>query len=351
MLSIESWLLIFSVISAGLITAVTIPLIVSISRDKNILDEPANRKSHKYAIPHLGGIAILFGFYIAVFLIDHFNPIPEFKAIVLALFILFFTGLKDDIIGSTPLSKLTMQIISFAILIFMGDLRFTNLHGFLGIYEISYFASVFITLFVLIVIINTFNLIDGVDGLASGIGISSSIILGSWFFVSGNYNYSAFSFSLTTALFGFFFYNVFGLRNKIFMGDTGSMILGIIISILIIKFNELNIALTEWYNINSTPAVSIGIIIIPLLDTLKVFIIRLSQGRSPFKPDKSHFHHKLMTYGFSHFGITLRILLLNTLLTIVAFLLQDLGIITLTLIICILGFLVFLIPFRIKLKI
>ncbi len=337
----QNILLLAILLISGLVTIRTIPLIVTISRKKKILDEPSNRKSHIEAIPHLGGIAIFFGFIIGIFLIDYLTPIPEFESIILALILLFFTGLKDDVIGSTPYAKLIMQIISLSVLIFMGGLRFTNLHGFLGINEISELTSILLTFFVLVVIINTFNLIDGVDGLAAAIGITTSITLGIWFFVSGNINFAAFAFTLSACLMGFFFYNVFGKRYKIFMGDTGSMTIGILISILIINFNELNINGNEWYSIKSTPAVSFAILAIPLLDTLKVFFVRLINKRSPFKPDKAHFHHELMARGLSHFNITLVIVLVNSLIIVGAFLFQSIGVASLIFSIFTLGLILF----------
>jgi UDP-N-acetylmuramyl pentapeptide phosphotransferase/UDP-N-acetylglucosamine-1-phosphate transferase len=211
-------------------------------------------------------------------------------------------------------------------LIFLADFRFTHLHGFMGINELNIFASVTLTLFVMIVFINAFNLMDGIDGLASGLSILATSVFGIWFSLAGHTELTVLAFSLTGGLVGFFFYNVFGSKNKIFMGDTGSLILGTVMSVLVIKFNEVNIDQSHAMAIASAPAVSFGIIIYPLFDTIRVFSIRILQKRSPFSPDKNHIHHRLLALGMSHKRATFTILITNTLFLIPLFLLQGIGI-------------------------
>jgi UDP-N-acetylmuramyl pentapeptide phosphotransferase/UDP-N-acetylglucosamine-1-phosphate transferase len=224
---------------------------------------------------------------------------------------MFFIGLKDDLMDIPAKKKLMFQIITASLLIVIGDFRFTDIQGVFGFHEISYPVSFVITLFFMISLINAFNLIDGIDGLASGVCILISTVLGSWFLLAGHPEYGIMSFSLAGSLIAFFLYNVFGIKNKIFMGDTGSLILGLIMVIMVIKFNEFNINQLAPYAIHNAPAVSIGILIIPVIDTLRVFLIRISESHSPFAPDMNHIHHKFLKLGNSHLKSTIYIVLIN----------------------------------------
>jgi len=183
-----------------------------------------------------------------------------------------------------------------------------------------------LTLFVIIVIINSFNLIDGVDGLATSLGILSSSFFGVWFFISGNIEYSLISAAVAGTLLAFFRFNVFGGENKIFMGDTGSLIVGLLMAVQVIMFNEKNIGFTSAFTIKSAPAVSFAVFIVPLFDTLRVFLIRMSRGRSPFIADKNHLHHCLLKLGLSHLQTTLLIVLTNICFITLALALQNIGI-------------------------
>ncbi len=174
----------------------------------------------------------------------------------------------------------------------------------------------------MVVIINAFNLIDGIDGLASGLAILAATTFGCWFFIKGNIQFAILSFALTGSLSGFFIYNVFGNKNKLFMGDTGSLIIGLVISTLVVYFNEFNIDKTALYAIGAAPSVSFAIIIIPLIDTLRVMTIRIAQGKSPFSPDNSHIHHKLLELVNSHIKVTLIFITANVFLIAFALLLN-----------------------------
>lgn len=238
---------------------------------------------------------------------------------------MFGLGIKDDIMEIAPKTKLAGQIFAALIVIIMGDIRFTNFHGIFGIHEINYISSVLFTVFVIIVVTNGFNLIDGIDGLASGISGLCTATFGIWFFLTENYEYVVLSAALLGALISFFRFNVFGKHNKIFMGDTGSLILGLLISILMIRFNELNIYSDFAYAVKAAPAISIGILAVPLFDTARVMIIRIKNKRSPFQPDKNHVHHRMISLGFKHVAATIRIMAVNILFITVAFSLGYLG--------------------------
>jgi UDP-N-acetylmuramyl pentapeptide phosphotransferase/UDP-N-acetylglucosamine-1-phosphate transferase len=292
-------------------------------------DQPNGRSSATVAVPTLGGIAIFFSYIISATIGIDGNAFQGLTSIFVAVLLMFFIGMKDDILNISPYKKITAQLITAAILIFNAGIRFTNLHGFLGIQELNPFEGVLLTAFVMIVFINAYNLIDGIDGLAAGLGIFATIIFGTWFFLSGHFEYAILSFALTGALSGFFFYNVYGSKNKIFMGDTGSLVLGTIMSVIVIKFNEFNIDQSAAWSISSAPAVSFAILIYPLFDTMRVFTIRILNKRSPFTPDKNHLHHRLLAIGFSHKQATYIIISSSILVMIPVLMMQRIGIVQL----------------------
>jgi UDP-N-acetylmuramyl pentapeptide phosphotransferase/UDP-N-acetylglucosamine-1-phosphate transferase len=283
----------------------SIPTVVFIAKAKKLYDEPDPRKAHNGNVPLLGGMPIFAAILVCVGLFTDFESHKEFQYLIVSSVILFFIGLKDDILVTAPMKKLWGQLLSSLIIIVLGDVRLTNLQYFLGVTEINYFWSVLITLFVFIVIINGFNLIDGIDGLASGIGIVSTLFFGIWFFMAGENDYSVFNFAILGGLIAFFWFNVFSRKFKIFMGDAGSLLLGLFMAVMVIHFIEKNIPANDSFNIHSSPAVAIGILIVPLFDTLRVFVIRILNGRSPFTADKNHVHHKLLAMGLTHLQSTL----------------------------------------------
>lgn len=252
--------------------------------------------------------------------------------LIAGMTVLFFIGIKDDILVIDPNKKLWGEIVAILILVLLGNVRFTSLHGFLGIYTMNPYAGIVLSVFVMIVIVNSFNLIDGIDGLASGIGILISTTLGIWFFLVGNLNYAVLSVALAASLIAFFRYNVFGGTHKIFMGDTGSLIVGFVIGMLVIRFNEVNAVYKGVYAVKSAPAVSFGILIIPLFDTMRVFLIRILRGRSPFRADKNHLHHRLLLLGFTHFQSTAIIAGVNLVFILMVLAFASVGIVKLMII-------------------
>jgi UDP-GlcNAc:undecaprenyl-phosphate/decaprenyl-phosphate GlcNAc-1-phosphate transferase len=329
--SIPSWILIImGLIIAFCLTSYIIPSIVNISRAKNLYTLPNGRTSHYIETPTFGGIAVFIGFVISMVLVSGNHSIFEQRYIFAGLIIVFFIGIKDDILVIDPKKKLAGQIIAALILVVFADIRITNLYGLFNIGQLPYIPSMLLTIFVFIVIINGFNLIDGIDGLASGTGILTTMVFGLWFWKGGDMPFVIFCFSFIGSLTAFFIYNVFGRKNKIFLGDTGSMLIGFILSILVCHFLQEVRVSSSGINMPAAPAVVIGILIIPLFDSLRVFIIRVSNGKSPFKPDKQHLHHRLLQLGFSHLNATLILLSVNALFIIFCFTLQGIGIIKLT---------------------
>ena len=319
-------------ITLGLLLALGIsiylvPVVIRLVKELRLFDHPNERSSALRPIPTLGGIAIFLSFVFAVTISLYGYELPELIYIFAVLLLMFVVGLKDDIVDLPPWKKLVAELIAAGCIIIFAKIRFTNLHGFFGIEDIGLISSIIITTFFIIVIINAFNLMDGIDGLAAGLSILYATIFGFWFLINNHLNYAILSFTLVGSIAGFFYFNVFGGKNKIFMGDTGSLVLGTILSIIVIQFNEYNISPLGHFSVKSAPAVAFGILIYPLIDTLRVFIIRVLHKRSPFKPDKNHLHHRLLVLGFSHRKASFTIILTNMLFIVPIFALNDIGLI------------------------
>lgn len=320
-----------------------IPKIIKISRIKKLYDVPNHRSAATQIVPTLGGIAIFAGFRLSqIIALDSFN-ITELKYMSAGVLVMFLMGLKDDIIGISAKIKLFIQLLVAFYVVILGHYQITNLHGLLGIYEIEYFTGIILSVFVIVGIINSLNLIDGIDGLASGIGIIITGVFGVLFMNTGDYIYAITCFSLTGSLVAFFLYNVFGNTNKIFMGDTGSLILGIVVALITIHFIEL--APVSNMVVNGSSAIALAIIIVPVIDTIRVFAIRIAQRRSPFSPDMNHVHHKLLKLTGSHLVSSSIIIGVNGLIILLSFLLiEQLGNNLLFILLLITGFLLASIP-------
>ena len=320
----------WSFVAAGfllslIITWRAIPTIVTIAHQKELNGKPNGRSSHKNSTPLLGGMAVFAGFILSTVVIAGVGFVHELKYIIAGLIILLFIGLKDDILVIDPKKKLMAEIFASLIIIVLGDIRIENFHHFAGIDGISYIASIIFTLFVFIVIINGFNLIDGIDGLASGVGIITSLTFGIWFWIAGHIPYVVLCFSLTGSLIGFFRFNVFSKKNKIFLGDNGSMIIGLAMAVITVRFLQYEVNASGLAVIPSAASVAFCVMIVPLFDTLRVFTLRVVNGKSPFKADLQHIHHKLLDLGNSHLKATLIILSANILFIIIAVLFSGAG--------------------------
>ena len=311
-------------ILAFIVTLLVIPVIILVAKKKKLYDVPDDkRKLHKQPIPSLGGLGMFIGFILSLLLTINFaKDAPEFQFYIAAFLLIFFLGIKDDIMIISPAKKFTGQLIAAGILIYKSHLLITNMHGFLGITTIPVEASYFLTVFAIVVIINAFNLIDGVDGLAGGIGLISSLVFGIFFFVNGDIPYAVLAFSFAGSLIAFLYYNLH--PAKIFMGDTGSLMIGLINTILVIKFIQSGAAY-KLHPVMSAPAVGFGILFLPLMDTLRVFGLRIINGKSPFSPDRTHIHHLLLNRGFSHKQVTLTCVGISIAVSAIAFYFQSMG--------------------------
>jgi UDP-GlcNAc:undecaprenyl-phosphate GlcNAc-1-phosphate transferase len=320
--------IVFQIISAFLIglflVYYSIPVIVRISKEKHLFDMPNERRVNKNVVPNLGGIALFVGISISTLLSLLNDPFPDLRYILAGIIILFFIGIKDDILVISPRKKFIAQVICSLIIIIPGGIRLTNLHGILGLEEINYVFSVSISFLAIVAIINALNLIDGIDGLAASIGILASSFFGANFILMGNIPYAILSFATIGSLSSFSIYNVFGRKNKIFMGDTGSLILGLLLSVFVIEYNESALNLAEQQR-NFSPVFSLAILSVPLFDMVRLFTIRIIQNKSPFSPDINHIHHKLLKIDLSHKASTLIILSANLILIGIVYSLRSLN--------------------------
>lgn len=322
--------IILGFVTAFVAVLLAMPSLIKVAHLKNLIDEPDdNRKLHGKRIPTLGGIMIFAGTIFAYFLWFPFYKmnsvetygellaaVNDFKLIGASMLIIFFVGVKDDIFGTAPAKKLAAHLLVAFILVLMGDVRIKSMFGIFGITEeLPYAASVFLSIFTYIVIVNAFNLIDGIDGLAGGIGLIASAAFGIWFYLAGNIQLAVLAFALAGSLLGFLIFNFPPAR--IFMGDSGSMTIGLILSVLAIKLLGME---SEPKNLEyvSKPIFVLACLGYPLVDTLRIFVYRTLTGSSPFKADRNHIHHRCMDIGLKHSYTSLAIYAYSVILIVLA---------------------------------
>lgn len=311
-----------------------IPQILLIAFRKNLFDEIDPRKIHKGAVPRLGGIAffpsILFSILLMLGIGRRFAPeimndvlqssLTGLCFITCAVIILYLVGMADDLIGLKYRAKFVAQVVS-ASLIIIGDIYVDNLHGFLWVHTMPFGVAIVLTAILTVFITNAINLIDGIDGLASGLSAIACAFYGFVFVSAGLHIYGMLAFATLGALLPFFYYNVFGnakKHSKIFMGDTGALSIGLILSVLSIRICQI-----DDMTLDINPAVvAFAPLLIPGFDVVRVYLHRLKEHRNPFLPDKSHIHHKLLALGMKQsiamptiVGSSCLLILLNYLLS------------------------------------
>ncbi|WP_187262181.1 MraY family glycosyltransferase [Pontibacter beigongshangensis] len=296
---------------AFLIAIFAVPSIIRVAHLKNILDQPNLRTVHETLTPRLGGVAVFAGFMSALTIFTDLNN--GVQQVLASCIILFFIGLKDDLITLSALKKFAVQLLATGIVMFMADIRITSFQGIFGIGELQIGMSYGFTFLVIVGVTNAINLIDGLDGLAGTMVLIISMAFGIYFFLYGGPvygNYATVAFCLIGGILGFLRYNFH--KATIFMGDTGSLLCGFIVSILAIQFIEMRA-------VPASPSVALGVLFVPLFDTLRVSTIRILNGKSPFAPDKNHVHHRLLAMGFSQISTVLILAFINVLVILFAF--------------------------------
>lgn len=319
-------------LTALLGTMICIRSVIIVAREKHLFDEPSEeRKIHIYKTPNLGGVGIYCAFLFAVALMiptsgvllgpQTVSFLPYFNSFIAASLIIFAIGLKDDLVGLGPTKKFLAQIAAAAIMAIVGDVRFTSIHGLFGVGDISYPLSILLTTLINIFIYNAFNLIDGIDGLAGSIGLIASATFAVVFYLMGSPGDCLLAIGLSGALIGFLYYNV--SPAKTFMGDTGSLFIGFMLSLFVVRFIELNKLPGGYFK--AAPAIALSIILIPVVDTVRVFMFRVLRGRSPFVADSNHLHHRFINMGFTHMQTTCIIVLTNIIFISAALVFQNIG--------------------------
>jgi UDP-GlcNAc:undecaprenyl-phosphate/decaprenyl-phosphate GlcNAc-1-phosphate transferase len=302
----------FSTLVSFIIGLCFMPLVIDIAKKRNFVVKPNKRTSHEGIIPNIGGINIFISFLSTVFLFSY-GIISDLQFTIVGVFIILIIGFVDDLIAIRPTWKLLGELVSAFFLIVVSDVRLSHLHGFLGINELSIGTSYILSFFVFVVIINSLNLIDGVDGLASGLGILYCLFFAVYFNLTSNINLAISAFAMAGSLFVFFLYNVFGGKRKIFMGDSGSLLLGYMITLYVFEFCEINAykCISEPFQMSAAPAVAICVLSVPLFDTMRVMLTRVKKRVSPFHPDKNHIHHLLLKTGLRHRQVTFVLLVVS----------------------------------------
>ena len=282
--------------------------ILKIAKDKDLVDNPDARKLQKIPVPVMGGIAVFIGVVAGLFagiVLNSFfgqSDLYPLMPILLAMIIMLYTGAIDDIIGLTPRSRFIIEILTVLGIIYSSGSCIDSFHGLFGVNVFNWYVAVPLTVFAGVGIINAINMIDGVNGLSSGLCITCCILYGCIFFSVGDITNSMLAFIVAASLFPFLLHNVFGLRSRMFIGDAGTMVMGVLITwftICIIRSDSI-VALNQKFLNANVIAVALAIFSVPVFDTLRVITMRILKRMSPFHPDKTHLHHVFVNVGYSH---------------------------------------------------
>ncbi len=307
-------------LTAFVVAMIVMPFLIKIINRFKLFDHPDLRKEHTTPIPTMGGLASGLGMFVGAALWFQFSRDIFVISFFFSIAVLLTVGIMDDLRNTPARYKLAIQV-AVAFLIAFSGVRINSFNGMLGIHELPISAQYTFTVIAITGITNAFNLIDGIDGLAGGLGFMSLVILGLFLTLSGDGNTAIIAFALGGGLLGFLYYNFNPAR--IFMGDTGSLVLGFVVSVLCVKLIQLNTSGPSIV-ISNAPIFTLGIVAIPVFDTLRVFAIRIWEGRSPFDPDKNHIHHILTNNGWSHRFTAKMICGLHAIVLVVCYFLKNL---------------------------
>lgn len=299
------------------------PILIYTLKKAKIGDIPGGRKIHKKFTPSMGGIGFVVAAAVAMSIWGWQFPLPDIRYLLGAIILVFLVGLRDDMVAMKATQKILGQLVAVILVVVVSDIRIKDLHGFLGIGELYLIVSYVFSAFVLLAVTNAFNLIDGLDGLAGTVATIAFTFLGVWFYGNGLESFAVLSFTLLGGVLAFMVFN--WSPAKIFMGDTGSLTLGFSIGALLIAFMEYNGALPEdnLWRFEPVFSTAIALMIFPLYDMARVFTRRISQGKGPMSPDKSHVHHFLMRMGLKHNQVALLLGAIQLMFVLLVFIFQD----------------------------
>ena len=308
-----------------IISLFAIPSILRVALSKGLYGIQRDKQPEARKVPTLGGLAIFAGAIIPLSLLSGFTGFTELPYLITGALMLFFIGLKDDILVIAPWWKLLGQILVALIVSIPGELRISDPGGILGFHFDGETLEVLITVIVIVTLINSYNLIDGIDGLAAGIGLLCSSMFGIVFYQAGLPSWTLLAVIVIGSLAGFTRYNVFSRSKKIYMGDTGSLLLGFLMALMAVRF--LNLEQVQFLNwqIKTPLAFVFALLIVPLFDTLRIVVVRIIRGRSPLHPDRLHIHYRLVDTGLTHLQSTGILMGINLIFIFIVFGLQGSG--------------------------
>lgn len=312
------------------------PKIVTVARCKGITDNPDKRKLQREPVPVLGGIVVFFGIVLSTGLLSLCRPCPDLMLFFALMLLMLYTGALDDILGLSPATRLLIELLAALALICIGGYAIRGLYGLWGVERISLWAGVPLTVVTVVGIINAINLIDGVNGLSSGYCIMACALFGIFFREAGDIEMTLLAAAAIGALIPFFVHNVFGNKLRMFIGDSGTLMMGMALSLFVLRIlNPDEAAPLRIADAGSAAATAaktfaripftLAVLSIAVFDTLRVMTMRVLRGTSPFHPDQTHLHHAFIGLGLSHLQTTASILGLNLLIVALWFSLYRAG--------------------------
>lgn len=317
--------LLLGFITAFTLTYLIVPVIIRVAKERKLYDKPNERSSHLEPTPSLGGIGIFAGAICGIVLWAPMQSFGVLQYMLAAFVMIFLIGTLDDITPVSPTKKFLGQLLVAVILVYKSKIGLHNFYGLFGVYQLDELSAFVVSTVAITGIINAFNLIDGINGLAGSIGLLTALVFGVWFALIEATPLAMVAFALAGGITAFLKYNFTPAR--IFMGDTGSLLIGTVAAILAFKFIELNYqeSTPKHYTFAAAPAIAFSVLILPIFDTIRVFATRIAKGRSPFHPDKTHIHHLVLDIGMNHMQATLLLISLNILFIASAVLFDRLG--------------------------
>lgn len=310
------WSILIPALIALLSTTWIYPYLLKVALEKNIVDNPDARKLQRVPVPVMGGLTVVFGIMTGIMSFKYFGSFYDMFPSFAAIIIIMIIGFIDDTISLSPKIKFCAEIILVLYIMIVSDTQICNFHGLWGLTTIPEYISIPLTVFACVGIINAINLIDGVDGYSSGFTIVSCILLSTLFYSIDNIRMATLSIIVASSLIPFFFHNVFGKDSKMFIGDAGTLPLGLIFSIFVINILSTYPQETSLDSNLGIVPFTLAVLCVPVFDTVRVMIMRMIRKKSPFSADKTHLHHLFITLGFSHFGTTTSIIGINMLVVL-----------------------------------
>ena len=311
-------LLVFFFVSSFMVMYFVTPVIIQVVKLKRLYEKMSDRSSHSQHVPSFGGVTFFIILVISLSISEQFFVTSRAMFLIPSCLVIFFTGLKDDMTGISPWNKIMMQVIATTMLFLSPDFQITNLHGFLGIHEIPHWICIPLAFVVVVFYINAYNLIDGIDGLASALGALFFTFFAITYYSLEDYMMMSVCLSMVGSFIAFLRYNV-SSDKRIFLGDTGSLFIGFLIAAIVI-----NILSKDYHEdismryISNLPLLMISALFIPIFDSIRVFTIRIQNGRNPFRPDRTHVHHVILDYfKLSHRRTSFYIVSTNALILLV----------------------------------